>query len=104
MKTTRWFLTLGLAAGALAPSASAQDDESGRWYRLATGGDDAPPSAAPAEEGAIDPDALLDLADRTEFISAELASLRTDDGVRGRQREVEERLTALIGMLEREGG
>lgn len=108
MRTPRWFTTLGLAAGILAAAAAAQDadrnGESGRWYRLATGGDEAPPPAASAAEGEIDADALLDLADRTEFISAELGRRRTDEGVRGRQREVEDRLTALIGMLEREGG
>ena len=100
MKQTTPFLA-GLVL--LAAPAVAQDGAPGRWYAMATGGD-APPAAGAPDEGTPDPDVLFDLADRTDVIAAELASLRTDDGVRGHQREVEERLTALIGMLEREGG
>ena len=113
MTALRRRLPLGLALALTAPLA-AQDgvaevgavgggEGDGRWYRMATGGD-APPSAATPGDGELDADALYDLADRTQGIAAELAALRTGEPVRGHQREVEERLTALIGILEREGG
>ena len=94
MKLRTLLLALGLSA-----SAAAQD---GRWFDMASGG--SAPTAGPAEEGQVDPDVLYDLAGQAEAVAAELASARTDQSVRDRQRHVEDRLTALIGMLEREGG
>lgn len=73
----------------------------GRWFRMATEGGQ---EAAPAGSGVLDPDALMDLMDRTEAIAMQLAAQRTGGPVRDRQQEVEERLTTLIGILEREGG
>ena len=102
MRPIRPLLLASLLAAPLAAQDEGDDCE-GRWYRMAIGADETPSAAAPAD-APVDPDALFDLADRTEGIAAELAALRTDGGVRGRQQEVEEKLTALIGILEREGG
>ena len=96
-----WLLALALAA----PLAAQDGDEigDGRWFRLATEGD-APPSAGAPAEARIDPAALVDIADRAAVLAGQLAAAQTHGGVQGGQREVEERLTALIGILEREGG
>ncbi|MDA1266251.1 MAG: hypothetical protein O2816_14310 [Planctomycetota bacterium] len=95
----RRIATTGCVALAFSALAQAQD---GRWYDMATGG--AAPSAGPEAADQIDPNVLFDLAGQAEAAAAELASARTDQSVRDRQRQVEDRLTALIGMLEREGG
>jgi hypothetical protein len=82
----------------LASSASAQD---GRWYDMATGG--AAPSAGTSDPEQIDPNVLFDLSGRAQAAAAELGQARTDEGVQDSQREVEDRMTLLIGRLEREG-
>jgi hypothetical protein len=93
-----------LAAPVAARAVGDEPGGDGHWFDLATGGEGAAPSAAAPAEDSLDPDALSELADRTGGIAAQLASLQTDDAVRGNQREVEQRLTNLIGILEREGG
>ena len=98
MRPTRTTLS-GLVLAALAATASAQD---GSWYDMATGG--SAPSAPAGDPDQVDPNVLFDLSGRAEAAAAELALARTDQSVRDSQREVEDRLTALIGMLEREGG
>lgn len=97
MRTTH--LTLTALVLTFASAASAQD---GRWYEMATGG--AAPSAGPSEADQIDPNVLFDLSGRAEAAAADLGMARTDASVQDSQREVEDRLSLLIGRLEREGG
>lgn len=92
---------LPLAVLSLALSAPGFAQE-GRWFDLATGGASA--SAGPASDQALDPHVLYDLAGTARAAAMDLERGLTDAGVRERQRHVEDRLTALIGMLEREGG
>ncbi len=93
------FCTVPLGLILLAAPAFAQE---GRWYEMAAG--DSAPSAGPSTPDELDPDVLFDLSSQASALASELGQARTDQSVRDRQRQVEDRLTALIGMLEREGG
>ena len=110
---SKW-MTGGLALALVAGAFAAQDQDrgdSGRWFEramVALDGGAPPPAAeaAPAgeEQEPLDPDALVNIADKTASISLDLEDLDTGDGVVGDQIEVEADLDALIAMLEKRGG
>lgn len=77
----------------------------GGWFDRAKEALEEPaPSPAPAAaEETLDPDALVNIADKTSLIAMGLGEGRTSNGIVGDQIEVESDLDALIAMLEKKG-
>lgn len=87
-----------------APQVEGQKPKGGWFDRAKDALEEPTPAPAPAAaEETLDPDALVNIADKTSLIAMGLGEGKTSNGIVGDQIEVEADLDALIAMLEKKG-